>query len=122
MATNNSTRAGLARRFSHKPRAQRQFKKNPSIYQLFIIQQTYLNHRTAVYQYSYMALTSSTSDIERPDYHPSRIDQAVEMSVASGFFLKYNILFISLQAGRAQKSGIKACEPFQPKQDGIPVP
>ena len=58
----------------------------------------------------------------RPDYHPSSFDQAVKMSVAFGFFLKYNILFISLQAGRAQKSGIKACEPFQPKQDKIPVP
>jgi len=58
----------------------------------------------------------------RPDCHPSRIDHAVKMSVASVFFLKYNILFISLQVGRAQKSGIKACEPFQPKQDKIPVP
>jgi hypothetical protein len=45
----------------------------------------------------------------------------MEMSVASEFFLRYNILFISLQAGRAQKSGIKACEPSQPKQDKIPV-
>jgi hypothetical protein len=53
----------------------------------------------------------------RPDYHPSRIDQAVKMLVTFGFFLKHNILFISLQAGRAQKSGIKSCEPFQPKQD-----
>jgi hypothetical protein len=58
----------------------------------------------------------------RPDYHPSRIDQAVKMLVAFGFFLKHNISFISLQAGRAQKSGIKACEPFQPKQDKISLP
>ena len=58
----------------------------------------------------------------RPDYHPARIDQAVKMSVAFGFFLKNNILFINLQACRAQKSGIKACEPSQPKQDKIPIP
>ena len=59
----------------------------------------------------------------RPDYHPARIDQAVKMSVAFGFFFfKYNILFISLHAGRAQKSGIKACEPSLPRQDQIPVP
>ena len=58
----------------------------------------------------------------RPDCHPSRIDQAVKMSVVFGFFLKYNILSISLQTGRAQKSGIKACGPSLPKQDKIPVP
>lgn len=37
----------------------------------------------------------------RPDYHPTRIDQAVKI---------------------AQKSGIKACEPSQPREDKIPVP